>query len=65
MAAKYQARSEGDDHHRDIVDPARPLAAVVEDKQGGEEEHANPECDTRLDQAHALLYGVRRAGVGT
>jgi hypothetical protein len=53
VSAEDQARGEGDDHHRDVIEHARAIGTAVEDDRGGKEEQANRECDTRLDQAHA------------
>jgi hypothetical protein len=57
VSAEDQARGEGNDHHRDVVELARAIGAAVEDDRGGKEEQANRECDTRLDQAHAPTTG--------
>jgi hypothetical protein len=57
VSAEGQARGEGDDHQRDVVELARAIGTAVEDDRGGKEEQANGECDTRLDQAHAPTTG--------
>jgi hypothetical protein len=57
VSAEDQARSEGDDHHRDVVKLARTIGTAVEDDRGRKKEQANRECDTRLDQAHAPTAG--------
>lgn len=55
MSAEDEARSKGDDHHRDVVELARAIGTAVEDDRGGENEHADRECDARLGHSHALI----------
>jgi hypothetical protein len=57
VSAEDEARGEGDDHHRDVVELARAIGTAVEDDRGGKQEQANRECDTCLDQAHAPTTG--------
>ena len=59
VSAEYQDSGEGDDHHRDVVGLARAIGTAVEDDRGSEQEQANRECNTRLDQTHAPTTGLR------
>jgi hypothetical protein len=63
VSAEDQARGEGDDHHRDVVELARAIGTTVEDDRGGEDEQANHECDTRLDQTHTPTTGQGMAEI--